>query len=98
MSTVFAPGKTPGTTSSTHRRQHLPPKLVQDGANRLAFLAPASVAIIVAVEVSQTYLQPVMASVLADPINRLLTIATVFLGLGIFALHRYHVVSGTTLL
>jgi tRNA A-37 threonylcarbamoyl transferase component Bud32 len=98
MSTVLARVRTPGSSSSTRSRQHLPPKLVQDGAKRLAFLAPVSVGIIVAVEVSQSYLQPAMAPVLEDPINRLLTIATVFFGLGIFALHRYRVVSATTLL
>ena len=89
---------TPRSGTSTRVWQHLPPKLIQDGARRLAFLAPMSVLVILSVEVSQTFLQPALAQVLADPANRLLTIAATFVGLGIAALHHYRVVSATALL
>ncbi len=77
---------------------HLPPKLLQDGAKRLVFLAPVTAAFIVVVEVGEHYLQPALAPVFRDPVNRLLTIAVVFVGLGIRGLHMARAVSDTTLL
>jgi len=98
MSQSLAQRKTPVSNTGSRSRQPLPPKLVQDGAKRLAFLTPIAAAVIVGIEIGQYYLQPELAPVFQDPINRLLTIAVVFVGLGIRALHAYRAVSATTLL
>src|SRR4029453_14585429 len=76
----------------------LPPKLLSDAAYRLALVSIYMAALIVLVQIFQQFAQPQLASVLADPVNRLVSLASVLTGVGIFVLERYKLVTPSTLL
>jgi serine/threonine-protein kinase len=76
----------------------LPPKLLDDAARRLALLSVFIAALIVLVEVFQEVAQPKLAPILRDPVNRLLSLAAVLMGGGLFALGRSRLVAAATLL
>ena len=63
-------------------------QLVESAAGRVAWLAPVACAVIVFVQVFQAFTQPAMTDVVMRPGNRLASLATVLLGIAIFALHR----------
>jgi serine/threonine-protein kinase len=89
MKPPAAPGPTPlSGTATTGGWQPLPPKLLEDGATRLAWLAGASAVLIVIVELGQYWLQPELEDVFKNPLNRLVTLATVLMAVGMVALHR----------
>ena len=97
--TTGPPETTPGTgTTTTPRRwQPLPPKLLESGAARIAWIGLCSAILIVIVEVAQYLLQPELAKVFEDSVNRLITLAVVFAGLGLFAIHRYKLATASTM-
>ncbi|MGE5833957.1 MAG: serine/threonine-protein kinase [Acidobacteriota bacterium] len=76
----------------------LPPKLLRDAAYRLALVSIYMAGLIVLVQFFQQFAQPRLASVLSDPINRLVSLASVLTGVGIFLLERYKLVTPSTLL
>jgi serine/threonine-protein kinase len=76
----------------------LPPKLLSDAARRLALLSVFIAVLIVLVEAFQQVAQPKLAPVLQDPVNRLLSLAAVLMGAGMFTLQRYRIVTASTLL
>ena len=93
-----APGATPlSGTATTGGWQPLPPKLLEDGATRLAWLAGASAVLIVTVELGQYWLQPELADVFRNPLNRLVTLATVLMAVGMVALHRNKLITASTM-
>ena len=92
------PGATPLSGTTTSRAwQPLPPKLLEDGAQRLAWLAGVTAVLIVIVEVGQYWLQPELAPVFQNPLNRLVTLATVLTGEGMVALHRNKLITASTM-
>ena len=98
MKPPAAPGPTPlSGTATTGGWQPLPPKLLEDGATRLAWLAGVSAVLIVTVELGQYWLQPELAHVFRDPLNRLVTLATVLMAVGMVALHRNKLVTASTM-
>src|SRR5512134_2324479 len=97
MAELDASSKNAGTGTRTRTSQPLPLKLIEDGARRFAWIGPIAACLVVSIEVAQFYLQPELVPVFRDPINRLLTLLTVFLGFGILALHRYRAVSSSTI-
>jgi serine/threonine-protein kinase len=76
----------------------LPPQLLGDAARRLAFLSVFIAILIVLVEAFQLYAQPKLAPVLKDPVNQLLSVASVLMGLSLFILERKKLVTASTLL
>jgi serine/threonine-protein kinase len=76
----------------------LPPKLLGDAAKRLAWLSVFIAVLIVLVETFQQFAQPKLAPVLQDPVNRLLSLAAVLMGVGMFVLERHKLVTPSTLL
>jgi hypothetical protein len=76
----------------------LPPKLVEDAAQRLSILAVFLVVTVVVVQVVQRFGQPELASIIDDPVNRLATLASVLMAIGLFALQRLRLVTARTLL
>ena len=98
MSSPAAPGPTPLSGTATSRSwQPLPPKLLEDGAHRLAWLAGTSAVLVVTVELGQYWLQPELKDVFRDPLNRLVTLATVLTAAGMVAVHRNKLVSASTM-
>ena len=98
MKQPAAPGPTPlSGTATTGGWQPLPPKLLEDGATRLAWLAGVSAVLIVTVELGQYWLQPELAPVFRDPLNRLVTLATVLTAVGMVTLHRNKLVTASTM-
>jgi serine/threonine protein kinase len=76
----------------------LPPKLIDDAAHRLSILAVFLVVTVVFVQVVQRFGQPELASIIDDPVNRLATLASVLMAIGLFALQRLRLVTARTLL
>ena len=98
MSSLAAPGSTPLTgATTTGAWQPLPPKLLEDGAQRLAWLAGVSAILVVTVELGQYWLQPELAEVFRNDLNRLVTLATVLTAVGMVALHRNKLVTASTM-
>jgi len=98
MKPPAASGATPlSGTATTGGWQPLPPKLLEDGATRLAWLAGVSAVLIVSVELGQYWLQPELKTVFRDQFNRLVTLATVLMAVGMVALHRNRLVAASTM-
>jgi serine/threonine protein kinase len=76
----------------------LPPKLVEDAAQRLSILAIFLVVVVVVVQVFQRFAQPELATIIDDPVNRLATLASVLMAIGLFVLQRLRLVTARTLL
>jgi eukaryotic-like serine/threonine-protein kinase len=76
----------------------LPPKLLSDAARRLAVIAIFMAGLIVLVQFFQQFAQPKLAPVLSDPVNRLLSLASVLTGVAIFVLERNKLATPSTLL
>ena len=76
----------------------LPPQLLGDAARRLGYLSVFIAVLIVIVEAFQLYAQPKLQPVLEDPVNQLLSLAAVLMGLGMFILERRKLVTPSTLL
>ena len=76
----------------------LPPKLVQDAADRLAYLSLVIAIVIVGVQIFQRLSQPLLAEVLSDTANKLASLAAVLISLGVFAAHRYRVLTSAGIL
>ena len=76
----------------------LPPGLLGDAAKRLAWLSVFIAVLIVLVETFQQVAQPKLAPVLQDPVNRLLSLAAVLMGVAMFVLERNKLVTPSTLL
>jgi len=88
----------PATVTPANPPRHLPHLLLKDAADRVAWLALIVAMLTVVVQVVQRLAQPALAAIVDSPITRLFTLASVLSGVGIFALHRYRVVSATTML
>ena len=76
----------------------LPPKLVQDAADRLAYLSLVIAIVIVGVQLFQRLTQPQLVEVLSDPVNKLASLGAVLVAIGLFVLHRYRVVTSMAIL
>src|SRR5688572_10110212 len=76
----------------------LPHQLLDEGARRLAGLAVVLAVTLVTVQVYQRLVQPQIAPIIDDRVTRLVTLCAVLMGVGLFALHRYKVVTSRTLL
>src|SRR6185503_14711593 len=88
---------TPLTGASAGPVRHLPPKLVEDAAARLAWLALLTAILIVFIQTFQRFAQPSLTAAMTNDVTRLATLVAVLMALGIFALHRYRVVLPSTL-
>src|SRR5262245_17294868 len=89
----------PSTVAPADQTGRLPHLLLKDAADRVAWLALIIAILIIIVQTVQRVAQPMLAAeVLDNPINRLSALASVLLAAGIFALHRYRVVTATTML
>jgi eukaryotic-like serine/threonine-protein kinase len=91
-------GATPATGASLPGLTGLPPKMLDDAAKRMSILAVFLAAVVVIVQVFQRFIQPQFAAVIDDPVNRLTTLAAVLMAIGLFALHRFRLVTSRTLL
>ena len=76
----------------------LPPQLLGDAARWLGYLSVFIAVLIVIVEAFQLYAQPKLAPVLKDPVNQLLSVAAVLMGVTMFVLERRQLVTASTLL
>jgi serine/threonine protein kinase len=97
-STQLVPGRamqSGGTWLSSTGR--LPPKLLEDAAKRLSWVAVIMAILVVLVQVLQQLAQPELAPVFRDPINRLVTLIAVLAAVALFAFKRYDVVPASTL-
>jgi hypothetical protein len=83
-------------SSGTQGPAGLPPKLVEDAAKRLSILAVFLVVVVVVVQVVQRFGQPELALIIDDPVNRLATLASVLMAIGLFALQRLRLVTART--
>jgi hypothetical protein len=79
-------------------RQGLSPELREDAARRIAWAALPAAAVFTAQQAMMYAANPALASPLGDPVNRLVTLATILSGAGLFALHRYRVLPAATVL
>jgi eukaryotic-like serine/threonine-protein kinase len=96
--TRLSPGRampSGGTWLSSAGR--LSPKLLEDAAKRLSWMAVIMAILVVLVQVLQQLAQPELASVFRDPINRLVTLIAVLASVALFAFKRYNVVPASTL-
>lgn len=75
-----------------------PAGLTELSAHKLAWLSLLLAVTVVLFQIFQRFIQPALAPVLDDPVNRLMSLATVLTGVGIFTLHRTRAVSASTLL
>ena len=92
-------GATPTAGAGPSRPpRRLPPKLLDDAARRIATLALFLVVVVVLVQVFQRLAQPQLLPVIDDPVNRLVTLANVLLGVALFVVHRYGLVTSRTIL
>ena len=96
--TAIAPQPAGGSGPPLTGVFRLPPTLLGDAAKRLAWLSVFISVLIVLVETFQQYAQPQLAPILQDPVNRLLSLAAVLMGVGMFTLQRYKIVTASTLL
>jgi serine/threonine-protein kinase len=96
MSTLntTAPALTPGSSDRSRRLPHL---LLKDAADRVAWLSATMAIVVVVIQVFQRVTQPALADALNSPLNRLSALGAVLVGCGIFALHRYRVVTASTI-
>ena len=97
MADTTGPGSAP-VTDAPLGPAPLPPKLVQDAADRLAYLSLVIAIVIVGVQIFQRLSQPMLVPVLSDNANKLASLAAVLISLGVFAAHRYRVVTWTGVL
>jgi hypothetical protein len=97
MASTTTPGHTPLSETGPRTRQ-LPPTLIAEAAGRLAWLSLVVAAVVVIVQLFQRVTQPAMVKVIDDPVNKLTTLSAVLFMAGLFALHRYRVVSNSTIL
>lgn len=93
----LASGPTP-TTDAGPPTRGLPPKLLEDSAARVGWLALVTAIMIVGVQLFHWLMQPRLAALLATPATRLLTLTAVLLSLAVYALHRYRLVPNSTIL
>jgi serine/threonine-protein kinase len=99
MSSAVTVGATPiSGDASGATVTRLPPKLIEDAAKRLSVLAVFLAVVIVAVQVIQRTAQPQLAPVIDDPVNRLVTLASVLAAAALFALEHYRLATSRTLL
>jgi serine/threonine-protein kinase len=98
MTSPLPVGATPTTGGSLPGRTGLPPKLLDDAAQRLSILAVFLAVVVVIVQVFQRFIQPQLAFVIDDPVNRLATLVAVLMAIGLFALQRFRLVTSRTLL
>ena len=100
MTSPLPVGATPvsGSSSAPVPLRGLPPKLLEDASRRLSILAVFVAVVIVIIQVFQRIAQPLLRPVLDDPVIRLVTLSTVLMALGLYALQRYRLVPASTLL
>jgi serine/threonine-protein kinase len=89
----------PSTVAPSDQTRPLPHLLLKDAADRVAWLGLIIAILIIVVQVIQRLAQPDLAAeVLSNPVNRLAALFSVLLGAAVFVLHRYRVVTATTML
>ncbi len=98
MQETIARVPTPPTGSVPSTSDRLPQGMVEDAAKRLGWLALVVAIIIPAVQVFQRVAQPALTPILDTEINRLATLATELMAIGVYALRRYRVVLPRVLL
>ncbi len=76
----------------------LPHELFDERVRRLAALSALVAAAVVLLQVFLRLMQPQLAAVLDDPLNRLAVLSTALMGAALFALQRYRIVASSTLL
>ena len=96
--TAIAPQPAGGSGPPLTGVFRLPATLLGDAAKRLAWLSVFISVLIVLVETFQQFAQPKLAPILQDPVNRLLSLASVLMGVGMFTSQRYKLVTPSTLL
>ena len=82
MTSPLPVGATPATGGSLPGPTGLPPKLLDDAAQRMSILAVFLAVVVVIVQVFQRFIQPQLAAVIDDPVNRLATLAAVLMAIG----------------
>jgi tRNA A-37 threonylcarbamoyl transferase component Bud32 len=85
-------GQTPLTDGGARPSRGLPPKLLEDAAERVGWVALFTAVIIVVVQLVQWQLQPSLAALLSTPVNRLVSLLAVLSALAVFAAKRYRIV------
>ncbi|MEZ5320375.1 MAG: serine/threonine-protein kinase [Vicinamibacterales bacterium] len=76
----------------------LPPRLLESASKRLCMLSVLVASVVVFVQILQQFTQPALGPVLADPLNRLSTLASVLAAIGLFALGHYRIVPPSTII
>ena len=88
----------PITSSTPGRLSYLPPAMRDDAAKRIAWLCLSIAILVPAIQICQRLMQPSLSAAMLNPGNRLLSLATVFWAVGLFAVHRYRVLGPSTIL
>ena len=97
MSTALSVGATPiSGDSALTPVSRLPPKLVDDAARRLSMLAVFLAVVVIIVQVFQRIVQPQLAPVIDDLLNRFVTLTAVLMAAAVFAVERYRLVTART--
>ena len=91
-------GSAAPTGTPPHGTWRLPPRLLESAAKRICLLSVFVAVLVVFVQITQQLAQPQLAPVLADPINRLITLSSVLMAIGLFALGYYQLVTASTLI
>jgi serine/threonine-protein kinase len=76
----------------------LPPRLLESAAKRISLLSVFVAVLVVVVQLFQQVAQPELAPVMADPVNRLVTLSAVLMAAGLFALAHFQLVTSSTLI
>ena len=91
-------GSAPATGPAIQGTWRLPPRLLESAAKRICLLSVFVAVLVVFVHLVRQLAQPQLAPVLADPVNRLVTLSAVLMAAGLYALGRYRIVPASTLI
>jgi serine/threonine-protein kinase len=85
-------------SSTAETPDRLPPQMVEDAATRLGWLSLVVAILIPSVQLFQRVAQPGLGLAIGNEVNRLASLASVFMALGVFAARRYRLVTARTVL
>jgi len=91
-------GKRTEDAAPAEQAAQLPHHMIEEGARRLALLAAVLSATVIGLYIFHRVVQPEIAPLLDDPVNRLALLASVLMGGALFALHHYKAIPPRTLL
>jgi hypothetical protein len=98
VSTTLEPGSASRSALGGRERTRMPAGLRSEAADRVAWMALFMAVLFVAIEALQQVAQPQLAPILGDLTNRLLALAVVVSGVGLFLARRYRLIATSAIL